>query len=43
MPFADIKDVYENLAADETVVFILRHAERTDDTGKNGHLTDCLP
>ncbi|MBO7104806.1 MAG: histidine phosphatase family protein [Fibrobacter sp.] len=40
MPFADIKDVYENLAADETVVFILRHAERTDDTGKNGHLTD---
>ena len=40
MPFADIKDVYDNLAADETVVFILRHAERTDDTGKNGHLTD---
>lgn len=39
-PFVDLKDVYENLAADETVVFILRHAERTDDTGRNGHLTD---
>lgn len=40
MPFVDLKDVFANLAADETVVFILRHAERTDDTGRNGHLTD---
>lgn len=38
--FEDISTVYESLASDETVVFILRHAERTDDTGKNGHLTD---
>ena len=38
--FEDISTVYEGLASDETVVFILRHAERTDDTGKNGHLTD---
>ena len=28
------------LAPDEKVIFILRHAERTDDTGKKGHLTD---
>lgn len=38
--FVDIADVYKNLAADETVVFILRHAARTDDTGIGGHLTD---
>lgn len=40
LPFSDVKDVYDNLASDEKVVFVLRHAERTDDTGKNGHLTD---
>lgn len=39
-PFVDLKDVYENLASDEKVVFVLRHAERSDDTGRNGHLTD---
>ena len=37
--FEDIKDVYANLGAGERVIFILRHAERGDDTGKNGHLT----
>ncbi len=29
----------KKLAPGEKVIFILRHAERTDDTGKNGHLT----
>ena len=38
--FEDIKDVYAGLGAGERVIFILRHAERTDDTGKKGHLTD---
>ena len=38
--FVDVGDVLKNLAAGEKVIFILRHAERTDDTGKNGHLTD---
>ena len=38
--FEDIKDVYASLAPGEKVIFILRHAERTDDTGKKGHLTD---
>ena len=37
--FEDIKDVYASLGAGERVIFILRHAERGDDTGKNGHLT----
>lgn len=37
--FVDIKEVYDGLAADEKVIFILRHAERGDDTGKKGHLT----
>ena len=40
MEFEDIKDVYASLAPGEKVIFILRHAERSDDTGKNGHLTD---
>lgn len=40
LPFEDIKDVYDHIASDETVVFVLRHAERGDDTGRNGHLTD---
>ena len=38
--FEDVADVLKNIAAGEKVIFILRHAERTDDTGKNGHLTD---
>ncbi len=40
MDFSPVEDVYASLAADEKVVFVLRHAERTDDTGKNGHLTE---
>ena len=39
MEFEDLKDVYASLGANERVIFILRHAERTDDTGKKGHLT----
>ena len=39
MEFEDIKDVYASLAPSDRVIFILRHAERTDDTGKKGHLT----
>lgn len=37
--FIDVEDVMKKLAPGEKVIFILRHAERTDDTGKNGHLT----
>ncbi len=40
MEFSSVEDVYRGLASDEKVVFVLRHAERTDDTGKNGHLTE---
>ena len=39
-PFDDIADVLATVAPGEKVIFILRHGERTDDTGKNGHLTD---
>ena len=38
--FEDIGDVYKSLQAGEKVIFFLRHAKRSDDTGKNGHLTD---
>ena len=38
--FEDVGDVLKTVAAGEKVIFILRHAERTDDTGKTGHLTD---
>lgn len=38
--FTDIAEIYNSLAADETVVFVVRHAKRTDDTSKKGHLTD---
>ena len=38
--FIDVEEVLKELAAGEKVIFILRHAERTDDTGKTGHLTD---
>lgn len=38
--FEDVGQVLKTVAAGEKVLFILRHAERTDDTGKNGHLTD---
>ena len=39
-PFEDIADVLATVAPGEKVIFILRHGERTDDTGKTGHLTD---
>ena len=38
--FTDLVEVYANLKADEKVVFIIRHSERTDDTGPTGHLTE---
>lgn len=38
--FEDLEDVYKNLKAGEKVIFFLRHAKRSDDTGKKGHLTD---
>ena len=38
--FVDIQDVYENIKGDERVIFVLRHAERGDDTSKGGTLTD---
>jgi broad specificity phosphatase PhoE len=37
--FTDLVEVYANLKSDEKAVFIIRHSERTDDTGPNGHLT----
>lgn len=40
MDFMDVEEVYKSLAADESVVFVLRHAERTNETGSKGHLTD---
>lgn len=40
MDFSDVADVYRNLGAGESVVFVLRHAERTNETGSKGHLTD---
>lgn len=40
MDFTDIKDVYAGLKTGEKVIFFLRHAERSNDTGKNGHLTN---
>ena len=38
--FADVKDVYEGIKPNERVIFVLRHAERGDDTSKSGTLTD---
>ena len=37
--FTDLVEVYANLKPDEKAVFIIRHSERTDETGPNGHLT----
>ena len=37
--FTDLVEVYANLKPDEKAVFIIRHSERTDDTGPGGHLT----
>ena len=39
MEFVDIGEVMAGLAPGEKVIFVLRHAERGDDTGKSGHLT----
>ena len=38
--FTDLVEVYSNLQADEKVVFIIRHSERTGETGEKGHLTE---
>lgn len=38
--FVDIKEAYEGTQDDESVIILLRHAERTDETGKAGLLTD---
>lgn len=38
--FENIESVYKGLKSGEKVIFFLRHAKRSDDTGKNGHLTD---
>ena len=38
--FVDIQDVYESIKDDERVIFVIRHAERGDDTSKGGTLTD---
>ena len=38
--FEDLSDVYKSLKSGEKVIFLLRHAERTNDTGKKGNLTD---
>ena len=38
--FIDIQDVYESIKDNERVIFVLRHAERGDDTSKSGTLTD---
>ena len=37
--FTDIAEVYASLKSDEKAVFIIRHSERTDETGIKGHLT----
>lgn len=37
--FRDVQDVYEAIKPNERVIFILRHAERGDDTSKGGTLT----
>ena len=38
--FTDLVEVYAGLKANEKVVFIIRHSERTDETGEKGHLTE---
>ena len=38
--FTDIAEVYASLKHDEKAVFIIRHSERTDDTGPKGPLTE---
>lgn len=38
--FTSLTKIYANLKPEEKVVFIIRHSERTNDTGPKGHLTD---
>lgn len=38
--FTPISEIYNQLESNEKVVFVIRHAERTSDTGQNGKLTD---
>lgn len=38
--FVDIQEAFEGTQDDENVIILLRHAERTDNTGKDGLLTD---
>lgn len=38
--FTDIAEVYASLKPNEKAVFIIRHSERTDDTGPKGPLTE---
>ena len=38
--FTDIIEVYKNLKPTDKAVFIIRHSERTNSTGKTGHLTE---
>ena len=38
--FTDIVEVYASLKPNEKAVFIIRHSERTDETGAKGHLTE---
>jgi broad specificity phosphatase PhoE len=38
--FTDIVEVYKNLKPTDKAVFIIRHSERTSNTGKSGHLTE---
>ena len=37
--FTDIAEIYASLKPDDKAVFIIRHSERTDETGPKGHLT----
>ena len=38
--FTDIVEVYKKLKPTDKAVFIIRHSERTNSTGKTGHLTE---
>ncbi|MCF0215782.1 MAG: histidine phosphatase family protein [Fibrobacteraceae bacterium] len=37
--FTDVGKVYKELKSGDKLVIVVRHGERGDDTGKNGHLT----
>lgn len=38
--FMGIQKIYDKIAPDEKVLFVIRHAARTDDVSKTGHLRD---